>query len=954
MLMNCGHATLWTEGGTSVVELHQLSSIELGRTKMTADDAVVWVTPSPGGLSDVQHVRIALMGHARLVQEGIVRTDNNLMVTANVSGVIRLSGERRSQSDGSSDLYRAATAMGTATEISPVTTGEAAAVRPERQWNQASPASSGGPTTLPAAAVPRLKELAFLAPDIDTTHRTDDGNIAIIVTSGVNLRYRDERGNLLEFLANSAVMFTDLKTFKGVGIGQDKRSNAEHVKDIYFEGDVRVYTTPADTTHNTLTMEAQRVYYELATDRAVLTDVAFHSVDLKQNVPMYMRAKVMRQMSQGEYQLNDAQLTTSAFATPTYDIAAQKIYVHTEATGDPNEGDRITFAADNDVFHAFGVPVFYLPAVAGTMTSKGEPLRAVSVNNNSVFGVSGHVQMGLLETLGEPPPKDVDATYTADYFSKRGPAGGLDAKYGGGFVTDTTKDPWNFLGDMHAYFVDDHGTDVLGGARPDLKPPDDFRGRAYIEHQNFLPDNWQIQIRLGWVSDANFMTQWFPDEFNNGQPINESLYLKRQEDSEVFTLLGTWQPNNVVTTADSVQEQREVEREPEVGYDRIGDSFADDKLTFISDNSLAGLQFDRSGATLAQQGYSGTVEPGLPAYAYTGDPVDVTWRGDAREEIDWPINAGPLKVVPFIFGRYTSYSQGVVPPTVTPVTRGVPTTVDIAGAQNRLMAGAGARITTSFWKVDDSAESDLFDIHRLRHIIEPELDLFTSAQNIDQNRLFIYDPGVDAINDVQAIQLALRQIWQTKRGGTGRWRSVDVFTFDVYADLFANQPAAQFRDPTDFRGLYFSSLPEASLPRNSINADALWRISDTTAVLSDMSENLDYCRLATASIGLAVQRDERLSYFFGLRYIGDLDSDLATAQVNYEISRKYSVNLTESFDFGQSRDVNYSFSLIRKFDRFSASLQAYYDQASHQSGVSFSVQPFGLRGLGSNQLAQPG
>jgi len=220
--------------------------------------------------------------------------------------------------------------------------------------------------------------------------------------------------------------------------------------------------------------------------------------------------------------------------------------------------------------------------------------------------------------------------------------------------------------------------------------------------------------------------------------------------------------------------------------------------------------------------------------------------------------------------------------------------------------------------------------------------------------LFIYDPGVDAINDVQAIQLAVRQIWQTKRGGPGRWRSVDVFTFDVYADLFANQPAAQFRDPTDFRGLYFSSLPEASLPRNSINADALWRISDTTAILSDMSENLDYCRLATASIGLAVQRDERLSYFFGLRYIGDLDSDLATAQVNYEISRKYSVSLTQSFDFGQSQDVNYSFSLIRKFDRFSASLQAYYDQASHQSGVSFSVQPFGLRGLGSNQLTQPG
>ena len=130
---------------------------------------------------------------------------------------------------------------------------------------------------MPAAAPPRAKELSFPQTDIDTTHRTEDGNIAVILTGGVNVRYRDEKGNLLEFLANSAVMFTDLKTFKGVGIGQDKKSNAEHVNDIYFEGDVRVYTTPADTTHNNLRMEASRVYYELATDRAVVLNLRMQS-----------------------------------------------------------------------------------------------------------------------------------------------------------------------------------------------------------------------------------------------------------------------------------------------------------------------------------------------------------------------------------------------------------------------------------------------------------------------------------------------------------------------------------------------------------------------------------------------------------------------------------------------------------------------------------------------------
>jgi hypothetical protein len=269
------------------------------------------------------------------------------------------------------------------------------------------------------------------------------------------------------------------------------------------------------------------------------------------------------------------------------------------------------------------------------------------------------------------------------------------------------------------------------------------------------------------------------------------------------------------------------------------------------------------------------------------------------------------------------------------------------------MVGAGIKIATSFWKVDDAAESDLFDIHRIRHIIEPEINLFTSAQTIDQNRLVIYNEDVDAINDIQAVQLALRQRWQTKRGGPGRWRSVDFFTLNIEANLFANQPDKRFLDPVDFRGLYFSSLPEASIPRNSINADAQWRISDTTAVLADCSENLDRERFATASIGLAVQRDERLSYFIGTRYIADLHSNITTLEATYQLSRSYDLSFAESFDFGQSRNVFYSVTAYRKFDRFRAGVRVYYDETTNQNGFSFEFVPYGLgRGVGSDQAQE--
>ena len=124
MQMSCGHALLWTEGTARVVELRGLTSIELDHTRLTADNAVVWITPSAGGLGDEQRVRIALIGNARLEQGQIVRMDDKLMVTATISGAIRLVGERSGGRDDSSDIYRAAAELNASTVAAPAAPGE--------------------------------------------------------------------------------------------------------------------------------------------------------------------------------------------------------------------------------------------------------------------------------------------------------------------------------------------------------------------------------------------------------------------------------------------------------------------------------------------------------------------------------------------------------------------------------------------------------------------------------------------------------------------------------------------------------------------------------------------------------------------------------------------------------------------------------------------------------------
>ncbi|MGH7176023.1 MAG: LPS assembly protein LptD, partial [Tepidisphaeraceae bacterium] len=650
-------------------------------------------------------------------------------------------------------------------------------------------------------------------------------------------------------------------------------------------------------------------------------------------IPLMVRAESIRQLSVGEYRTEKVELSTSQFATPSYSIKADRAYVRQEETGDPRYGTRTSYTARDATIDLFGLPVFYTPVVSGALTDRGSALRSLYFEDSNRFGPSVRSEWGLFESLGVLPPEDLDITYKLEYLGDRGPAGGIGATYQGGYITETTRQAWDFQGRMDSYIIDDHGTDDLGKDRLKVEPPDQIRGKILWEHQHFFPGDWQAQVRMGYLSDPTFLEEYFEREFDQSQQYEAAAYLKRQRDTEALTLLITFQPNGFPTVSNQLQEQAAVERYPEIGYHRIGDSIGD-SLTLFSDNTFAALQFRTSDATLAEEGFAPGQSPGIPSYAQTGTTESTTFRADFREEIDWPLALGRFKVVPYVVGRYTPYSDS-----------------PDGGSENRFLVAAGLRVATAFWRVDDTAESNLFDIHRVRHVIEPEMNLFTSYSTVDRDDLFIYDENVDAINDISAAQFAIRQRWQTKRGGAGNFRSVDFFTLNVELNLFANQPSESDLNPAGFRGLFFFSDPEASIPRNSLNADALWRVSDTTAILSDVQYNLDQFELATTSIGLAVQRDPRVSYFIGARYIGQINSTLGNFAVDYELSPKYAILFAQSFNFSEEQNQDTRVTVIRKFDHFALTFTYFYDAVEDDSGFRFGLIPEGMgSGYNTGQL----
>lgn len=919
-------AATWAGQGEDVIQLEGPVTIDTDRARLSAQRAVMWLRPStePQAPPGTQRADVILVGDAEVAHNGALRSGPRIAVTMEVAGNVQITAQDRRAADLSwTPEYHEAAEL-----------RRSALPRPETR-----PAT--GPASRPARIgdapppPPKVDPIRVIFKEADTNYVVD-GKVAAVISGGVTLFQRRANGDFIELQAERAVLFTTMAKLSDARDLERIKNISDAISGAYLEGDVRVTYTPAASTQGEYRLRARRTYYDFTTDRAILTDAVFHTIEPEQQIPVIARAKVIRQLSAGEFKGRKVELSTSAFALPSYSVAADSVYVRKVDTDDPEMGERTTFRAHDATFRVFGAPVFWLPDAGGALTDRGLPLRSASVVNSSRFGAGVKTEWGLLETLGRPPPEDFDVSYKVDYFSDRGPAFGIDADYEGGFVTETSKQRWGFLGDLESYFVYDEGTDKIGRLVTREGEDQELRGHALYTHQHFFPGDWQAQVRLGYLSDPTFMEQWFRRDFMQGDEHDVSFYVKRQRGTEAATFLLDIQPNNLVTTADLLQEQFEVERLPEFGYHRIGDGIpfghgATSGITFASNNTLSGLRFNRTGATLREQGFldDGSLSPGIPSLGQTGVDGGTTYRGDFRQEVSFPFSMGQFRVLPYLVGRYTGYSDSPG-----------------GGEKHRLFGGAGARINTAFWKVIEGVESRMFDLHRMRHVVEPELNVFASGTTVNREEVFHYDEPIDAIHDVGVVSFALRQRWQTERGAPGRRRSADFFTLGLEANFFSNEPEATL-PPSDFRGLYFASMPEASVPRESFNVDATWRISDTTVALADAQYNLDENELATAGLGLMVQRDARLTYLVTGRRIENLNSSFLAVVGVYELSPKYQVTFSQGYDFGQTENVGTAVEFRRRFDTFYMSFTYSYSLVDEQTGFAINIYPtwWAFRGL---------
>jgi hypothetical protein len=311
-------------------------------------------------------------------------------------------------------------------------------------------------------------------------------------------------------------------------------------------------------------------------------------------------------------------------------------------TKKPLEVDESILTSRNVFFEFENVPFFYLPYYRGDARDPTGPLETLSFGYSTIFGFDAGVGLNVYKLLGLLPPDGHHWRLNIDYLTARGPSIGNDYDYTGkiGPSGPDVDDPLSiYTGTAHLYGIYDHGTDNLGGNRPENNfEPTAFRGWAFWRNAVFdLPGGYTIQSQISVLSDRNYLEQYFKYRFDADPNQNTYAYFKQSQDNWAYSALIEPRIRNWVT---------ETEWLPRLDGYLIGQSFFD-RLTYNGWASIGFARF-RPSNDIPQNLYlpSGATVPGViepPVGFETSSQGINTGRFSLMQELSYPLQLGAFK-----------------------------------------------------------------------------------------------------------------------------------------------------------------------------------------------------------------------------------------------------------------------------------------------------------------------
>ncbi len=945
--------------GEHILVLRDGFSMSIGANQFSSDSAVVWLsserTEFRGRVRVDVNVRAYLEGNVSVkkargakttdLSETVIEKAESMVVRFGVSGEVFVTAGKRELGDPRGlELY--ARALAAVVPVEPKLELRPEAKVPELPAEKI-PAERPPEEVITVKAVevvpepeekkPRFRYPVNISPageaplKMESAKAVDGTDIATVMQRFYVWQKQDEEGGSLALQADKAVIFY---SSRGLVAGEDREGAEEilakgGVKAIYMSGDVVM-------TEGQRTIRADEMYYDFEMKKGLAINAVMRNFDSARGIPIYVRAVKLRQLAENRFAADDITLTSSEFYLPQISLNASSVIITDTTPVDERLGrvsDSSYDAEMRDVRLKMGdITIFYWPFLRSNLQRPDVPLKSAHIGHDSTWGTSVETRWYLARLLGLREAEGTDSTLALDYYGKRGVGTGVEIDY----------EREDYYGRLLGYIIRDSGEDRLGrySSRRDLEPPRELRGRFRWQHRHFLPYNWQLTSGVSYSSDERFIESYYRNEFNVGERQETYLHLKRLQDNWALSFLGKGRINDFAD---------EIEELPSVGFHVTGQSLFNDTFTLYSDTEISRLRQrigDDHSTVISEEQFSFMSQ---------------------RVELDMPIYSVPFKIIPFVAGTFgyddrSGFRRSLVDGSNT----------GSFGEDKVWLGEVGVRVSSQHWKVYPNVKSRLWDLNQLRHIIKPQLTAV------------LYEENDSVVKQHDTLNVGISQRLQTKRGPADKRRTVDWMRLDTDFTWVSDSESADTSGPDRFiwnrpivplrvlstPEIFSGDLEESGLRRfemfgprrNYFGADYIWRLSDTSAVLSDMYFDMQSGVVQQFNVGFSHLRWPNLSYYIGSRYLRRVEvldekgSNAFTFAATYVLDPRYTVVYSAQYDFDYGASIRSDITLIRRYHRVYCGITYSADESLDRHSIVFSIWPQGIPELaiGPRRYVGPG
>ena len=696
-------------------------------------------------------------------------------------------------------------------------------------------------------------------------------------------------------------------------------------------------------------IEASRVYYDAKHKVAYFLDSHLSApISDESGIEgsVRLKADILRQMGDGLFTARNAMVTTSQLGEPAYSLRSQSLKFDRRISQSTGKLRQVV-VAENNYIAVRNLPVFYWPWIA---TDVEVPTFFLKNFSYGTSGRNGHT----VKTLWDPfqifnirRPDGVNGDVNVTWMEKRGVGHGANFKY------DLPRH-FQHKGSFIYWGIYDRGLDQIGGERDKVDYPHSYRYRLHWIHQQKFNDPWlwksgltssaerlDLRAEIGKVSDRNFLNSYFNSAWHNQENATTAIDLTSRGGNKSFGLSAEYALDNFYSNANWL---------PRLDHYMVGQSLFSDYFTWHEHTRVGLVDYHSASA------------PSDPIDALYSEPLP--WEGSnstgfafsTRHELDLPIQAGAVKVIPYVLGDLSVWGKD-----------------QDGNAADRLYGQWGVRMNLPIWKVNPKVASRTWYLNGLAHKIDLDAEYMYGQASHHMDNLILTDPldqwsvddfrrrylvtnskfggdmlpqfdpryyalrsgmarnvtagNMEIADDMQMFRLGMTHRFQTKRGSVGNRHILDWITVSTHMNLY---PQASHHNFGQGAGLF--------------DYNVLWHVGDRFSLFTEGLYDFFDDGQNLTRLGGVWNRPDRGSIGLTLdQFSGVVERTYLSLSIGYNMNEKYSMSYMTSYDLRGGENVGHNFMFVRTGESFRLLLGVVYSEALSEWSFSFGLEPVFLR-----------